>query len=126
MSVHAVSSSRSTVQPLRPATLDRDPGGSVSLLIDADQALVVMHGDIGVELHQDIRDLVDDLEAGVAHGLPIVVLAQNVTDVDLRAVWLLLELRRAAGSHGLRIETPSLALQDALSMHGLARLLDTA
>ena len=126
MSVNAVSSSSSTVQPLRLASLDRDPGGSVSLLIDADQALVVMHGEIGVHLHQDIRDLVDDLEAGVAHGLPVVVLAQNVTDVDLRAVWLLLELRRAAGSHGLRIDTPSLALRDSLSMHGLARLLDTA
>ena len=126
MSVNAVSSTSSVVQHLRLATPDRDPGGSVSLLIDADQALVVMHGVIGVELHQDIRDLVDDLEAGVAHGLPIVVLAQNVTDVDLRAVWLLLELRRAAGSHGLRIDTPSLALRDALSMHGLARLLDTA
>ena len=126
MSVNAVSSSSSTVQPLRLASLDRDPGGSVSLLIDADQALVVMHGEIGVHLHQDIRDLVDDLEAGVAHGLPVVVLAQNVTDVDLRAVWLLLELRRAAGSHGLRIETPSPALRDSLSMHGLARLLDTA
>ncbi len=126
MSVNTVSSSSCTVQPLRLATLNRDPGGSVSLLIDADQALVVMHGDIGVELHQDIRDLVDDVEAGVTHGLPIVVLAQNVTDVDLRAVWLLLELRRAAGRHGLRIDTPSPALQDALSMHGLARLLDTA
>ena len=126
MSVNAVSPSSSNVQPLRLTTPDRDPGGSVSLLIDADQALVVMHGVIGVELHQDIRDLVDDLEAGVAHGLPIVVLAQNVTDVDLRAVWLLLELRRAAGSHGLRIDTPSAALRDALSMHGLARLLDTA
>ena len=126
MSVNAVSPSSSTVQPLRLATPDRDPGGSVSLLIDADQALVVMHGDIGVELHQDIRDLVDDLEAGIAQGLPIVVLAQNVTDVDLRAVWLLLELRRAAGSHGLRVDTPSPALRDALSMHGLARLLDTA
>ena len=126
MSVNAVSSTSSVVQQLRLATPDRDPGGSVSLLIDADQALVVMHGVIGVELHQDIRDLVDDLEAGVAHGLPIVVLAQNVSDVDLRAVWLLLELRRAAGSHGLRIDTPSLALRDALSMHGLARLLDTA
>lgn len=126
MSVNAVSPSSSTVQPLRLTTLDRDPGGSVSLLIDADQALVVMHGAIGVELHQDIRDLVDDLEAGVAQGLPIVVLAQHVTDVDLRAVWLLLELRRAAGSHGLRIDAPSTALCDALSMHGLARLLDTA
>lgn len=126
MSVNAVISSISTVQPLRLATPERDPGGSVSLLIDADQALVVMHGDIGVALHQDIRDLVDDLEAGVAQGLPIVVLAENVTVVDLRAVWLLLELRRAAGSRGLRFDTPSPALQDALSMHGLARLLDSA
>ena len=123
MSVNAVSP---TVQPRRLATTNPDPVGSISLLIDADQALVVMHGEIGVHLHQDIRDLVDDLEAGVAHGLPVVVLAQNVTDVDLRAVWLLLELRRAAGSHGLRIDTPSPALRDSLSMHGLARLLDTA
>lgn len=126
MSVNAVSPSNSTVQPLRLATLDRDPGGSVSLLIDADQALVVLHGAIGVELHQDVRDLVSDLEAGVARGLPIVVLAEYVTEVDLRAVWLLLELRRAAGSYGLRIDTPSPALREALAMHGLARLLDTA
>ena len=91
MSVNAVSPSNLTVQPLRLATLDRDPGGSVSLLIDADQALVVLHGAIGVELHQDVRDLVSDLEAGVARGLPIVVLAEYVTEVDLRAVWLLLE-----------------------------------
>ena len=62
----------------------------------------------------------------VATGQLFVVLAQNVLDVDLRAVWLLLELRRAAGSHGLRIDTPSPALRDALSMHGLVRLLDTA
>ena len=50
----------------------------------------------------------------------------EATVVDLRAVWLLLELRRAAGSRGLRFDTPSPALQDALSMHGLARLLDSA
>src|SRR6476469_3174675 len=119
MSVHAVNFRDPVDRELPLVALDREPLGSVSLLIDDDQALVVLHGAIGSEVHQDIRDLVSDLESGVASGLPIVVLASQVTQVDLQGVWLLLELRRAAGGRGLRIDDPSLAVTDALGMHGL-------
>lgn len=126
MSMYAVSYTDPVEPPRRVLVDDRDPDGSVSLLIDDDHALVVLHGAIGAAVHQDIRDLVSDLEAGVARGLPIVVLASNVTQVDLQCVWLLLELRRAAAGHGLRIDHPSSAVCDALQVHGLTRLLDPA
>ena len=125
MSTQAVSAGHAYTSPVRVFD-DREPDGSVSLLIDADQALVVLHGVIGAAVHQDIRDLVADLESGVAQGLPIVVLAGNVTQVDLQCVWLLLELRRAAAGSGLLLQNPSSAVREALHIHGLTRLLDTA
>lgn len=126
MSVHAVCFRGPDDREIPFVAAGHDLEGSVSLLIDDHQALVVLHGAIGSELHQDIRDLVTDLEAGVAAGRPIVVLASQVTQLDLQGVWLLLELRRAAAGHGLRIDEPSVAVNEALGMLGLGRLLEIA
>lgn len=98
--------------------------GSASLIVDTDQALVVLSGDIGPALHQQIRGLARDVEAGATGGLPIVVLAGAVSTLDLHGVWLLLELRRAAGPGRLRLDAPSDAVREALYVHGLTGLLD--
>jgi len=94
------------------------------MLLDHDQALVVLHGTIGPQVHQDVRDLVSDLETGVVRGLPIVVLAREVTALDLQGIWLLLELRRAAKPQRIRLDHPSPAVREALHVHGLTSLLD--
>ncbi len=98
--------------------------GSASLVVDVDQALVVLRGEIGPALHQQIQVLARDVEAGATAGLPIVVLASRVTSLDLHGVWLLLELRRAAGPARLRLDAPSDAVREALYVHGLSGLLD--
>ncbi len=103
---------------------DGPKAGSVSLIVDVDQALVVLRGDVGPGLHQEIQALANDLEAGAVAGLPVVVLAGGVTSLDLHGVWLLLELRRAAGPSRLRLDTPSDAVREVLYMHGLTGLLE--
>ena len=97
--------------------------GSVSMMIDVDQALVVLGGDIGPALHQPIQMLARDVDAGATAGLPIAVLSGGVTSLDLHGVWLLLELRRAAGPAGLRLDAPSDAVREVLYVHGLSGLL---
>ena len=67
---------------------------------------------------------VAEVEAGAARGLPIVVLASGVTDLDLQGLRLLLELRRCAAAAGLRMDHPSSAVRDAVHLQGLAPLLE--
>lgn len=95
--------------------------GSVSLLVDDDAVRVVMHGSIGHHLHQDVRDLVDDLLSGAAAttGRPVLVLMRDVRELGLQGVWLLLELRRTARPATVSIIDPSSAVLEALDLHGL-------
>ncbi|GAB3683826.1 STAS domain-containing protein [Angustibacter aerolatus] len=95
--------------------------GSVSLFVDDDAVLVVMHGAIGHHLHQDVRDLVDDLVSDVADTAhrPVRVMARDVTTFGLQGVWLLLELRRAARPASVVLLEPSRAVRDGLNLHGL-------
>lgn len=110
-----------TLPVVNPPTRE---SGSASLVVDVDQALVVLSGDIGPELHDQIQVLAREVSAGATSGLPIVVLASGVTTLDLHGVWLLLELRRAAGSARLRLDAPSDVVREALYVHGLTALLD--
>ena len=100
--------------------------GSVSLLVDADgQVLVVLHGCIDSRLQPEIRELVDDLVTNRADttGLPVRVLAENVTAFELAGVWLLLELRRAARPASVTVVAPSPVVQEAMQRHGIQRVL---
>ncbi|MGN6577239.1 MAG: STAS domain-containing protein [Nocardioides sp.] len=100
--------------------------GSVSLLVDADgQVLVVLHGSIDSRLQPEIRELVDDLVTNRADttGLPVRVLAENVTAFELAGVWLLLELRRAARPASVTVVAPSPVVQEAMQRHGIQRVL---
>jgi hypothetical protein len=99
--------------------------GSISLFIDDDVIRVVLHGSIGHDVHQDVRDLVGDLVSNVAATAhrPVEVVAASVTDFGLQGVWLLLELRRAARPAAVRVVEPSPALLQALELHGLTSLL---
>ena len=102
-----------------------DSEGSVSLFTDDDAVRVVLHGAISHELHQDIRDLVDDLisDAAATARRPVVVLARDVTELGLQGVWLLLELRRAARPAAVTLQEPSRAVRLALELHGLTAFL---
>lgn len=100
--------------------------GSVSLLVDADgRVLVVLHGCIDSRLQPEIRELVDDLVTNRADttGLPVRVLAENVTGFELAGVWLLLELRRAARPASVTVVSPSPVVQEAMQRHGIQRVL---
>ena len=114
--VHAV--------PPRPSG-DVQPG-SVSMLVDADgQVLVVLHGHIDSRLQPEIRDLVDDLVTNRADtsGLPVRVLAEQVTGFELAGVWLLLELRRAARPAHVTVVAPSAVVREELRRHDVQRVL---
>jgi hypothetical protein len=102
-----------------------DTEGSVSLFTDEDAVRVVLHGAIDHELHQDIRDLVDDLisDAAATARRPVIVLARDVTEFGLQGVWLLLELRRAARPEAVTLQDPSRAVRLALELHGLTAFL---
>jgi hypothetical protein len=102
-----------------------DTEGSVSLFTDEDAVRVVLHGAIGHDLHQDVRDLVDDLvsDAAATARRPVIVLARDVTEFGLQGVWLLLELRRAARPEAVTLEKPSRAVRLALELHGLTSFL---
>lgn len=111
------------VSPLIPPS---PHAGSVSLLVDADgQVLVVLHGCIDSRLQPEIRELVDDLVTNRADttGLPVRVLAENVTAFELAGVWLLLELRRAARPASVTVVAPSPVVQEAMQRHGIQRVL---
>ncbi|MGN6612367.1 MAG: STAS domain-containing protein [Angustibacter sp.] len=98
----------------------------MSLLVDADgQVLVVLHGCIDSRLQPEIRELVDDLVTNRADttGLPVRVLAENVTAFELAGVWLLLELRRAARPASVTVVAPSPVVQEAMQRHGIQRVL---
>jgi hypothetical protein len=99
--------------------------GSVSLFTDDDAVRVVLHGSIGHDLHQDVRELVDDLvsnAAATAHR-PVLVYARDVTGFGLQGVWLLLELRRAARPAAVTLVEPSRSVRVALELHGLTAFL---
>jgi hypothetical protein len=98
--------------------------GSVSLFVDEGTVLVVLHGAIGPDLRQDIRDLVDDIVSDAAQSArrPVRVLARDVTEFALPGVWLLLELRRAARPQPVTILSPSPCVREALEVHGLTSL----
>ena len=104
-----------------------DTEGSVSLFTDDDAVRVVLHGAIGHDLHQDVRDLVDDLvsDAAATARRPVFVLARDVTEFGLQGVWLLLELRRAARPEAVTLQDPSRAVRLALELHGLTAFLPT-
>jgi hypothetical protein len=100
--------------------------GSVSLLVDAaGYVLVVLHGCIDSRLQPEIRELVDDLVTNRADttGLPVRVLAENVTGFELAGVWLLLELRRAAQPASVTVVAPSPVVLEAMQRHGIQRVL---
>jgi len=100
--------------------------GSVSLLVDADgHVLVVLHGCIDSRLQAEIRELVDDLVTNRAEttGLPVRVLAENVTAFELAGVWLLLELRRAARPASVTVVAPSPVVVEAMQRHDIQRVL---
>jgi hypothetical protein len=105
-----------------------DTDGSVSLFTDEDAVRVVLHGAIGPDLHQDVRDLVDDLVSNAAATArrPVFVRARDVTEFGLQGVWLLLELRRAARPATVTLEEPSPAVRLALELHGLTSFLPPA
>jgi hypothetical protein len=102
-----------------------DTEGSVSLFTDPDAVRVVLHGAIGHQVHQEVRDLVDDLVSDVAGTArrPVTVLARDVTEFGLQGVWLMLELRRAARPEVVTLEEPSHAVRLALELHGLTSFL---
>jgi hypothetical protein len=109
---------------LDPIFPDDEPG-SVSLLIDDDAGvLVVLHGDISNRLHAEVREIVADLESDVAGtaGRPVQVLADQVTSFGLPAVWLLLELRRAARPAVVTVVRPSPCVRSAIARHSIAGL----
>lgn len=110
---------------LRPVTPPTPDTGSVSLLVDADDCvLVVLHGAVDNGLADEVRELVDDIAGGAVDvaGRPVRVLAEQVTRFDLLGVWLLLELRRAAKPNRVTLVRPTDVVLATVALHELRGL----